>query len=535
MLSTLLFSLLGVVPVLGLDAATNHRLLNTGRPQVGLWQALRAQEKANSLYDGSDDQAAFSAPKHEAHCFDQSISHFGEVNGTFCQRYWLDDRYYKPGGPVFLLDGGETDGADRLPFLETGVLQILSNATGGLSIVLEHRYYGESVPVKSFSTDDLRFLNNADSLEDSANFIRNFKPPKHLGLYTDALKPKDTPWIYYGGSYAGARAAFMRKEYPDLVWGAIASSAVTHAQINMAEYFDPIQKYADQTCIATLQGAIRAIDALLELPHPVPTLLKGLFGVAGLENDDFGGVLQYPLGYWQARNWDPAVSSNGWEEFCDALTKGGKGGRIGLLKIAPAIMNYAKYIREHVVAQCPTDAVDCFGNHNDPKFLVDDLDQTWRLWLFQVCTQWGYFMPAPNEGPSILSKHVTLEYTSNICKQAYPPGKYFAVPNWPNITDVNARGDYELEAHRLAYIDGEADPWRTMTPQADIAPKRKSSVDKPLHLIEDGVHHWDENGLENHDLEPPKIRDVHEFEVLFVQEWLAQFRESKGVWNVGKE
>lgn len=30
------------------------------------------------------------------------------------------------------------------------------------------RYYGKSVPVKSFSTDDLRFLNNAESLEDSA-------------------------------------------------------------------------------------------------------------------------------------------------------------------------------------------------------------------------------------------------------------------------------------------------------------------------------------------------------------------------------
>lgn len=64
----------------------------------------------------------------------------------------------------------------------------------------------------------------------------------------------------------------------------------------MAEYFDPIQKYADQKCIATLQGAIRAIDALLDLPHPVPTLLKGLFGVAELENDDFGNLLQSPLG-----------------------------------------------------------------------------------------------------------------------------------------------------------------------------------------------------------------------------------------------
>lgn len=82
--------------------------------------------------------------------------------------------------------------------------------------------------------------------------------------------------------------------------------------------------------------------------------------------------------------------------------------------------------------------------------------------LTAVCTQWGYFMPAPTEGPSILSKFVTLDYTSKICRQAYLPGKYFAVPNWPNVTDVNARGDYGLEAHRLAYIDGEFDPWRTM-------------------------------------------------------------------------
>lgn len=71
-------------------------------------------------------------------------------------------------------------------------------------------------------------------------------------------------------------------------------------------------------------------------------------------------------------------------------------------------------------------------------------------------------MPAPLEGPSIVSKFVTLDYTTKICRQAYLPGKHYAVPNWPNVTDVNARGDYALEAHRLAYIDGSADPWRTM-------------------------------------------------------------------------
>jgi len=32
---------------------------------------------------------------------------------------------------------------DRLPFLDTGIVDILTNATGGLGVVLEHRYYGE--------------------------------------------------------------------------------------------------------------------------------------------------------------------------------------------------------------------------------------------------------------------------------------------------------------------------------------------------------------------------------------------------------
>lgn len=103
------------------------------------------------------------------------------------------------------------------------------------------RYYGKSIPVPSLSTDNLRFLNNAEALQDSANvshstqftlsaliyqFIKHFKPPSSvLPLQkADSLHPNNTAWIYYGGSYAGARAAHMRTQYPDLVWGAIASS-----------------------------------------------------------------------------------------------------------------------------------------------------------------------------------------------------------------------------------------------------------------------------------------------------------------------
>lgn len=57
---------------------------------------------------------------------------------------------------------------------------------------------------------------------------------------------------------------------------------------------------------------------------------------------------------------------------------------------------------------------------------------------------------------------LTLEHTAKICKQAYPPGKHFTVPPVPDVVSVNARGDYAIEADRLAFIDGDRDPWRVM-------------------------------------------------------------------------
>lgn len=83
-------------------------------------------------------------PEFPEQFFEQPIDHADPSQGTFKQRYWINTRHYVPGsgGPVIVLDGGETSGEDRLPFLDTGILEILTNATGGVGVVLEHRYYG---------------------------------------------------------------------------------------------------------------------------------------------------------------------------------------------------------------------------------------------------------------------------------------------------------------------------------------------------------------------------------------------------------
>ena len=77
--------------------------------------------------------------------FTQPLDHFyNSTDATFPQRFWVNSRHYKPrpGAPVIVIDGGETSGEDRLPFLDTGIADILARATGGIGVVLEHRYYG---------------------------------------------------------------------------------------------------------------------------------------------------------------------------------------------------------------------------------------------------------------------------------------------------------------------------------------------------------------------------------------------------------
>ena len=105
-----------------------------------------------------------------------------------------------------------------MPYLDTGIVDILTRYLGGVGVILEHRYYGESIATQNLTTDSLRFvrsinfrgmltgliisierfLNNAQAFADSANFMAKVK---FDGISEDLTAP-NTPWIYYGVSGA---------------------------------------------------------------------------------------------------------------------------------------------------------------------------------------------------------------------------------------------------------------------------------------------------------------------------------------------
>lgn len=469
----------------------------------------------------------------------------------FNLRYWFDATYYKPGGPVIVLQSGETDGTERLVYLQKGLLHELAVATHGIGVVLEHRYYGTSWPTANLSTESLRFLTTDQALADEAYFAKNVV---FEGLEDYNLTAPNVAYLGYGGSYAGAFNAFLRKLYPDVFWGTISSSGVVEAIWDYWAYFEPIRVYADQECVTYTQKITNMMDNIFSLnDSSVTSELKSAFGLPNVTYDnDFASVLAYGIEGWQGRNWDPAVNDPSFDLYCgnltsdeiiypdtsdlsdtvaNLLTKGGYEDEIG--NLTTPLLNWIGWLANYAVDACTGSQDQCFSTHNATYYAQDDISQDWRSWPYQYCTQWGYLQTGsgvPADQLPLVSRTIDLAYSSLICNYA------FNITTPPNVTAINKYGGFNISYPRLAFIDGEVDPWRPATPHASpfnsTAVNRTSTASEPYILISEAVHHWDENGLFQNEtvnyppnyLPPPAVRDTQSQEIIFVLEWMVEWQ-----------
>ncbi|KAK6013392.1 hypothetical protein OSTOST_21294, partial [Ostertagia ostertagi] len=95
---------------------------------------------------------------------------------------------------------------------------------GATVYLLEHRYYGQSVVYgpNGIANEDLTYLSSIQMLHDVANFIRA----------VNAQQTTPPKWITFGGSYSGALSLWMREVFPEVVHGAVGSSAPVEAKLD---------------------------------------------------------------------------------------------------------------------------------------------------------------------------------------------------------------------------------------------------------------------------------------------------------------
>ena len=266
-------------------------------------------------------------------------------------------------------------------------------------------------------------------------------------------------------------------------------------------------------------------------------------------NDDFANALGIRIEAWQNRNWDPSVNDPSFSQYCSNITAkdtlhptpdnltstvkqlieaGGYASQSATL--TTQMLNYIGYVNTTLVQPCIKYGLttnQCFTTHNTAFYARDDLAQTWRSWPYQYCTQWGYLQTSssvPATQLPLISRTITLAYESHICVDA------FNITTPPNTAAINAYGGYNISYPRLAFIDGEQDPWRGATPHAVGAAKdRTDTLDEPFVLIGGGVHHWDENGLFANEtagdgLPPASVKETQGYEVVFVRAWMEEWK-----------
>ena len=227
-----------------------------------------------------------------------------------------------------------------------------------------------------------------------------------------------------------------------------ALAAATLDAYSSSSCLQPIRASAPTDCIERLVESTALVDTMLALNSPFLTPpLKALFGLDNVTSDaDFVNALAIPLGSWQARNWDGTVGSSRFDAFCTALTNttsstsspaassladslsaldlGASSFPQDPRKAIASLATYAEYVKQHVAPLCPPDEPQdaCFGTDEYPGDALDDYE--WRSWAYQFCSEWGYFIGAAPQGtPSLVSRLLTVEYTSKICRKAFPPGE----------------------------------------------------------------------------------------------------------------
>ncbi|KAI9063967.1 peptidase S28 [Trametes sanguinea] len=471
-------------------------------------------------------------PYTYSYVFDQLIDHNNPSLGTFRQRYWHTYEFYEPGGPIILMTPGEVDASGYTAYLTNSTINgRIAQELNGATVVLEHRFFGNSNPYQDLSVKSLGVLTVQQAVDDLAYFAQNVKLPMPGG---DQLAPGKAPWILVGGSYGGALVSYAMSNKPDVFYAGYASSAVVQAIVDFWGYFEPIRQSMPANCSADIEAVIAHVDSVLASnDNGQINTLKSTFGLQGLShNDDFAAALQQNLFAWQDMQPDSGPGG-GFYEFCDALeVKNGVSAGPSGWGLDNALQAWGNYWKSTYYQQiCGDDDVEtCLGTYDatNPFWSYDYLDNADRSWQWLLCNEFGfYFDGAPSTQPTITSRVVTPSYGERQCGYRFPgafPGNTTtSVVEVPNARGLNgAYQGWQTTTQRLVFANGLNDPWREATVAADGSPNTGS--DSQPHLLSDGFHCTDM--LVREGAASAKVKSVQDAAVAYMREWFAQWTPS---------
>ena len=362
-------------------------------------------------------------------------------------RYWVDDNCAAGAvdAPIFLRMGGEAAaGCWNCP----GVSEYKA-----ITVAVEHRGYGESVPAEGLSPAFLPFLTTPQNLADTAAIVRAVNP--------DGARKV----IVWGGSYSGGTASWFRAAHPDITDGAISSSGVVNAIVDFQQFDTSItstlaayKKFPD--CLPTLVAAIDELDSMS--PDDLQNTMRHPFNASNLARGT-PAADSVDFGYMVADAAAMAIQYGRKDRLCELLAADSAGSTpVELLASAIPVM-YGNTFQ----SGCFYDRECVRAEKADPISGVG-----YKAWRWQKCSLLGYIQTRPVKvAAAARSRSLTLNSQIAQCKAMFPDSdlSHFEADNavWQNLTGAD-RPD-RANATKIVYKDFSDDPWKTASVQGASA------------------------------------------------------------------
>ncbi|KAG7159003.1 serine protease-like 1, partial [Homarus americanus] len=394
-----------------------------------------------------------------AQWFTQVLDHSEPADTrTWQQKYYTNDSFYKPGGPVFLMICGEGP-AD--PWWVVGAYWVnYARDHNAYMLFLEHRFYGQSYPTEDASVKNLAYLTTEQALADVANFIGGMK---------ESLGFEDNKWIAFGGSYAGALAAWVRLKYPHLIHGSVASSAPVEAEVDFTQYLEVVRDSlatVSEDCNTQIKEAHQQLDLLLVDQtgwDTITTMFKLCSPLNGKNTDDVSNLFTY-----LTDNVEEVVQYNRYEDkinintICDIMLNGE----------GDAIDRYAdinSMILEEYGELCLDHTYDAMIKELQVTSWEGNEDVGGRLWVYQTCTEYGYYQSSDSPNQPFGDKF-PVEFFIKQCADIYGP-KFDLSLLEAGVKRTNTIfGGRDLKVTRVVFLNGSIDPWHALGITSDLNP-----------------------------------------------------------------
>jgi pimeloyl-ACP methyl ester carboxylesterase len=382
--------------------------------------------------------------------FTQKLNHFDPNDGrTFEQRYWVNSSYASSSdAPVIYYICGESRCSAAGGFAVT-----LAKELHAYVITLEHRYYGDSVPVSDYSAPNMKYLSVDQALADLDAFQ----------TYVVREKKLTGAWLAVGGSYSGSLSAYYRLLYPNKISGALSSSGPVQAKAQFEEYDYQIATVIPESCRLTIQKVTREIEDDLRSADSRKAV-KAMFESSEVQNDvDFLYIVADMAAI--------AIQYGSRVAFCSNLERA-----------ANPKVTYAKE-GLRLFAMMGMTTIEDTAQGNMSVNANDYRENGMRQWLYQSCTEYGYWQVAfPDPKFSSRSAQINLPFHNEICT------RLFGIRGTVDTNYINRKYYAPLVAgksSRTFFTNGSDDPWKHL----GISPARRNvprSVDAAL--IEGASH-----------------------------------------------